>query len=61
MVGRIRFFRKFGRVFQLSAMKKVSPILYAVRRRRAAALSAAQVVEPEKPAKASPKKSKKDE
>lgn len=42
-------------------MKKVSPILYAVRRRRAAALSAAQVVEPEKPAKASPKKSKKDE
>ena len=42
-------------------MKKVSPILYAVRRRRAAALAAAQVVEPEMPAKASPKKSKKDE
>lgn len=42
-------------------MKKVSPILYAVRRRRAAALAAAQVVEPEKPAKASHKKSKKDE
>lgn len=42
-------------------MKKVSPILYAVRRRRAAALAAAPVVEPEKPAKASPKKSKKDE
>ena len=42
-------------------MKKVSPILYAVRRRRAAALSAAPVVVPEKPAKASPKKSKKDE
>lgn len=42
-------------------MKKVSPILYAVRRRRAAANAAAQVVEPEKPGKASPKKSKKDE
>ncbi len=42
-------------------MKKVKPILNAVRRRRAAALSAAQVVEPEKPAKASRKKSMKDE
>lgn len=61
MVGRVHFFRKFGRVFQLSAMKKVSPILNAVRRRRAAALAAAQLVEPEKPAKASHKKSKKDE
>ena len=61
MVGSIIFFVNLGVFFQLSAMKKVSPILYAVRRRRAAALSVAPVVEPEKPAKASPKKSKKDE
>ena len=61
MVGRVHFFRKFGRVFQLSAMKKISPILNAVRRRRAAAIAAAQVVEPERPSKASTKKSKKNE